>query len=178
MRLLVLVLCLFLPPAPKVPSGPVRTEDIQSSNTTKTIKVNFQEMVLVVNDSFGKVIGKFPVALPQKTPPLPIKGLVKNIELNATWYPTQKTREWYLKKKKTELPEVIPPGHPLNAVGIGKISIIFEDPGVNALVRIHGTNDPASIGTRITRGCIRLKNEDFFKLVNLVGKEKVFVLFE
>lgn len=35
-------------------------------------------------------------------------------------------------------------------------------------IGIHGTHDPASIGTLATEGCIRLKNEDLQELKNLV----------
>lgn len=35
-------------------------------------------------------------------------------------------------------------------------------------IGIHGTHDPASIGTRATEGCIRLKNEDLLELVKMI----------
>lgn len=35
-------------------------------------------------------------------------------------------------------------------------------------IGIHGTHDPSSIGKRVTEGCIRLRNEDLLKLVELV----------
>jgi lipoprotein-anchoring transpeptidase ErfK/SrfK len=35
-------------------------------------------------------------------------------------------------------------------------------------IGIHGTHDPASIGTRATEGCIRLRNEDLLAFVKLV----------
>lgn len=35
-------------------------------------------------------------------------------------------------------------------------------------IGIHGTHDPASIGTRCTEGCIRLNNENVLKLKELV----------
>lgn len=35
-------------------------------------------------------------------------------------------------------------------------------------IGIHGTHDPASIGTRATEGCIRLRNEDLLELVGMV----------
>lgn len=33
---------------------------------------------------------------------------------------------------------------------------------------IHGTNNPASIGKRVSHGCIRMYNQDVLKLANLV----------
>jgi lipoprotein-anchoring transpeptidase ErfK/SrfK len=35
-------------------------------------------------------------------------------------------------------------------------------------IGIHGTHNPASIGTLATEGCIRLKNEDLQELRRLV----------
>lgn len=35
-------------------------------------------------------------------------------------------------------------------------------------IGIHGTHDSLSIGTRVTEGCVRLKNEDLEKLISLV----------
>ena len=35
-------------------------------------------------------------------------------------------------------------------------------------IGIHGTNAPRAIGTRCTKGCIRLHNNDIVELVNLV----------
>ena len=43
--------------------------------------------------------------------------------------------------------------------------------------RIHGTNDPTSIGKHVSSGCIRLQNADIIDLYNRVGiGTKVVVL--
>ena len=47
----------------------------------------------------------------------------------------------------------------------------------NSEYRIHGTNDPTSIGKRVSSGCIRLRNEDVEDLYQRVGVgTKVVVL--
>jgi hypothetical protein len=47
----------------------------------------------------------------------------------------------------------------------------------NSEYRIHGTNDPSSIGKRVSSGCIRLRNEDVEDLYTRVGLgTKVVVL--
>jgi lipoprotein-anchoring transpeptidase ErfK/SrfK len=33
-------------------------------------------------------------------------------------------------------------------------------------VGVHGTNDPSTIGTDVSHGCIRLRNEDILELSN------------
>ena len=40
--------------------------------------------------------------------------------------------------------------------------------GADTLYRIHGTNDPRSIGKAVSSGCIRLLNEDIAELYELV----------
>lgn len=144
----------------------------------KIIRVDFSKMILKVENKENKVEAEFKVALPRKNPELPVKGEVIKIILNPTWYPTEKTREYYFKTKKVELPKIIPPNHPLNALGIGVLDIKFENKNINPLVKIHGTNDPNSINKRITRGCIRLKNEDFLKLKDLIFGYKTYIIFE
>jgi L,D-transpeptidase-like protein len=47
----------------------------------------------------------------------------------------------------------------------------------NTDYRIHGTNNPASIGTRVSSGCIRMRNADVIDLYNRVAVgAKVIVL--
>ena len=47
----------------------------------------------------------------------------------------------------------------------------------NSLYRIHGTNDPSTIGKRVSSGCIRLTNENVIDLFNRVSVgAKVVVL--
>jgi lipoprotein-anchoring transpeptidase ErfK/SrfK len=36
-------------------------------------------------------------------------------------------------------------------------------------IGIHGTNEPETIGTRATRGCIRMRNEDLVRVASRVG---------
>ncbi len=47
----------------------------------------------------------------------------------------------------------------------------------NTIYRIHGTNDPSTIGERVSSGCIRLTNEDVIDLYSRVNVgTKVVVL--
>lgn len=44
-------------------------------------------------------------------------------------------------------------------------------------IGIHGTNEPDTVGTRATRGCIRMRNEDLLSIVSRVGVgTKVLIL--
>lgn len=49
----------------------------------------------------------------------------------------------------------------------GPYFIRLETPGHKG-IGIHGTHDSLSIGSRATEGCIRMRNEDLTKLVNLI----------
>ncbi|MBN2093769.1 MAG: L,D-transpeptidase [Candidatus Zambryskibacteria bacterium] len=143
------------------------------------IEVDFEKMSLTVSNENGDILNKFLVALPRVTPPfLPVRGKIKEVILESIWYPSEKTRAYYKHSKGQVLPEAVPFGHPLNAMGVGKIIIDFESKKINPLIRIHGTNDPGSIGERITRGCIRMKNEDFLKLVSLIKDKDTIVIFK
>ena len=141
------------------------------------IKVDFIKVRLYLYED-GKEIGSFPVALPARTPKLPISGNVEGVEENPYWAPTKGTREYYFKKTGIELPELIRPGDPRNAMGKGKIRIVFNETHVNRTIRIHGTNDEKSIGRRISRGCIRMLNGDIKKLSETIRGKKTLVVFD
>ncbi len=88
--------------------------------------------------------------------------------------------------RKAEWPDWIPPaamvarqpylprwvgGGPGNPLGARALYLGNTD------YRIHGTNDPASIGKHLSSGCIRLQNADVIDLYNRVGVgTKVVVL--
>jgi lipoprotein-anchoring transpeptidase ErfK/SrfK len=88
--------------------------------------------------------------------------------------------------RKTEWPDWIPPaqmvarqpylprwvgGGPGNPLGARALYL------GNTEYRIHGTNDPSSIGKHVSSGCIRLQNADIIDLYSRVGVgTKVLVL--
>lgn len=70
----------------------------------------------------------------------------------------------------------MPPGleNPLGA----RAFYLFQN-GKDTLYRIHGTNEPASIGSNVSSGCVRLLNQDVIDLFNrLPVGSKVVVLPE
>ncbi len=54
------------------------------------------------------------------------------------------------------------PGGPENPLGARAMYLYAN--GVDTLYRIHGTNDPSSIGKALSSGCIRLLNQDIADL--------------
>ncbi|WP_341503307.1 L,D-transpeptidase family protein [Gallaecimonas sp. GXIMD4217] len=79
-----------------------------------------------------------------------------------SWTPTDGIREAYLEAGIT-LPEVVPPG-PDNPLGPFALRLGL---GMGEYL-IHGTNRQAGVGTRISSGCIRLRNPDIGELFERV----------
>lgn len=84
---------------------------------------------------------------------------------NPEWRPTPNMR-----KRNPKLPEVVRAG-PSNPLGARAIYL------AEGYLRIHGTNDPKSIGKAASSGCYRMHNEDVSELFELVHSgAKVVVL--
>ena len=60
------------------------------------------------------------------------------------------------------------PGGPENPLGARAIYLYAN--GLDTLYRIHGTNEPQSIGKAMSSGCVRMLNEDVADLFERVNK--------
>ncbi|MBX3584231.1 MAG: L,D-transpeptidase [Rhizobiaceae bacterium] len=86
-----------------------------------------------------------------------------------TWTPTANMR-----RRNPSLPAQVP-GGPQNPLG-ARALYLYRD-GRDTLFRIHGTNEPWSIGTAASSGCIRMLNEHVFELFGTVrNRAQVVVL--
>ncbi len=74
-----------------------------------------------------------------------------------SWTPTRQMR-----RENPELPRVVAGGAPDNPLGVRAIYL------GNTLYRIHGTDAPWTIGSNVSRGCIRMHNEHVIELYNQV----------
>jgi len=86
------------------------------------------------------------------------------------WYPPEEMRKRELKQNGRKLP-VMMPGGPKNPLG-ARALYLFQGQK-DTLYRIHGTNDPTSIGFAQSSGCIRLLNSeivDLFRRVDIGAK--------
>jgi lipoprotein-anchoring transpeptidase ErfK/SrfK len=63
-----------------------------------------------------------------------------------------------------------PPGSIYGAFtyGLSAYSDVIKNWKGGGIVGIHGTNDPSSIGRRVSHGCIRLRNSDITRLVRML----------
>ncbi len=77
------------------------------------------------------------------------------------WRPPKEMIERELKEHNRQLPEVME-GGPDNPLGARALYI------GNTLYRIHGTNNPRSIGHNVSSGCIRMVNDDVIDLYDRV----------
>ena len=73
-----------------------------------------------------------------------------------TWTPTANMRA-----RDPSLPVSVP-GGPANPLG-ARALYLFRN-GIDTLYRIHGTNQPSSIGKAASSGCIRMLDEHIFEL--------------
>lgn len=82
------------------------------------------------------------------------------------WHPPQEMIERELVKYGRQLPSRMEggPGNPL-----GARALYLYEGGRDTLYRIHGTNDPRSIGLATSSGCIRMLNEEVIDLYNRVN---------
>ncbi|MBU1102715.1 L,D-transpeptidase [Patescibacteria group bacterium] len=128
-----------------------------------------------VNAQSQELVHSYPIAVPKKSlKNPPAVGRLKEIWVNPPWWPTEKTKQDRL-KKGIVLPDKVKPREPNNAMG--KIKFLIDWQGRTArVVRLHGTNEPKSIGQRITRNCVRLHNEDAFNLAGFIlGEPEIFL---
>jgi lipoprotein-anchoring transpeptidase ErfK/SrfK len=86
-----------------------------------------------------------------------------------SWTPTAD-----IKKRLSGIPDFVGPG-PHNPLGSRGLYLYAN--GKDTLYRIHGTNEPWTIGHNVSSGCIRLTNEDVTDLYDRIALgTKVIVL--
>jgi L,D-transpeptidase ErfK/SrfK len=113
---------------------------------TQQIIVNIPSLTLQLIEN-GKPVAAYPVAVGKDRTQTPIGDFtVTSKVINPTWFPTGKPP--------------VPPG-PSNPLGIRWI-------GLKDGYGIHGNNNPKSIGSLVSLGCIRMFNEDVVELYNKV----------
>lgn len=93
-------------------------------------------------------------------------GKISQISLNPVWYPTADTKKSFA-KKGIILPNVVPPNHKYNYMGMAKLNLTHSVDG-NTTYRIHGTLNEKTLGRNESAGCIRMKNNDVVELAILL----------
>jgi len=107
------------------------------------------------------VVSTYPIGIGREGLDLPpLVARISQKIYHPTWHVPQSIIDNYAKKGLV-MPESVPPG-PRNPLG----DYAMRLNGGSYL--IHGTNRPASVGTRISHGCIRMYPEDIKMLFQLV----------
>ncbi len=124
---------------------PVR---INSDAKPGEIIVSFTDRKLYLFTGPGQAIS-YPVAIPREQDRWEGKTTVTQKRENPSWTPTPT-----MIKENPRLPRWVPGGHPMNPLGNRALYL------GSSFYRIHGTDAPWTIGTAVSKGCIRMYNKD------------------
>jgi lipoprotein-anchoring transpeptidase ErfK/SrfK len=116
------------------------------------IVVSFGDRRLYFVAQVGEAIS-YPIAIPRDEDRWEGVTTVTNKRVNPSWTPTPA-----MTMENPRLPRWVPGGHPMNPLGVRALYL-----GASAY-RIHGTDAPWTIGTAVSKGCIRLYNQDVLDL--------------
>lgn len=121
------------------------------------IVINISEMRLYYYLDNENTVITAPVSIGREGWETPLtESIISEKKQDPAWRPPQSIRE-YTKSHGFILPEIMPPG-PNNPLGQYALRL-----GVTSYM-IHGTNEPTTIGLRISSGCIRMYPLDIEEL--------------
>lgn len=141
------------------------------------IKIDVSNCKMFFNhDGISK---EYTVATPKVGVPIPKGvGYITAVDLEPTWYPTQRTKDYFKDHKGIILPSAVEYGNKNNYMGAFKITMTNKTER-GAIYRIHGNVDDSTIGKRSSGGCVRMYNiegKEFAKIIKqLVGKERITI---
>ena len=133
--------------------------DAKPPAKSASIRIDKSERVLYLLDSAALPVAAFPISIGSRLDPLPLGKMdIKNAAKNPvfTYNP-----ELLKNAKKSGEKMDIAPG-PNNPVGVYWLGLTKPHWG------IHGTPEPARVGTAETNGCIHLTNWDVLRLVQAI----------
>jgi lipoprotein-anchoring transpeptidase ErfK/SrfK len=116
------------------------------------IIVSFGDRRLYLVTSVGEAIS-YPIAIPREEDRWQGVTAVTNKRVNPSWTPTPT-----MLAENPRLPRWVPGGHPMNPLGVRALYL------GSSFDRIHGTDAPWTIGTAVSKGCIRMYNQDVLDL--------------
>ena len=122
------------------------------------IIVSFADLKLYFFTAPGEA-DVYPVATPRDQSRWEGVTSVSQKRENPSWTPTA-----HMLTENPKLPRWVPGGHPMNPLGIRALYLGASD------YRIHGTDAPWTIGTPVSKGCVRMFNKD---VVDLYPRVKV-----
>jgi lipoprotein-anchoring transpeptidase ErfK/SrfK len=131
------------------------------------IIVSFSDRRLYHITKAGQAMS-YPIAIPREQSRWQGATTVSSKRENPDWRPTPE-----MLRENPRLPSWVPGGHPMNPLGVRALYL------GSSTYRIHGTDAPWTIGQNVSKGCIRMFNEDVMHLYPLVPTgTKVIVTWE
>ena len=127
-----------------------------SQYSTGQIVVSFGDRRLYYVTKPGEALS-YPIAIPREQSRWQGITNVTMKRENPSWTPTAEMR-----RENPRLPNWVPGGHPMNPLGVRALYL-----GSSAY-RIHGTDAPWTIGSAVSKGCIRMYNQDVLDLYPMV----------
>lgn len=118
----------------------------------RQVIVSFGDRKLYWVHERGQAIS-YPIAVPREQSRWSGSTAVSSKRVNPSWTPTAEMR-----RENPKLPAYMPGGHPQNPLGVRALYL------GSSMYRIHGTDAPWTIGTAVSKGCIRMYNEDVLDL--------------
>ncbi|ANM11334.1 MULTISPECIES: L,D-transpeptidase [unclassified Rhizobium] len=149
------------PPPPYYEPEPGYREPLQERREPSTrvgrgaIVIATREHTLIYTTASGEQFA-YPIAVGREGKQWYGSTRVVSKRMHPEWRPTAGMRQ-----KNPRLPAVVKAG-PANPLGTRAIYL------ADGLLRIHGTNDPSSIGTNASSGCFRMYREDVEELYDMV----------
>ena len=96
----------------------------------------------------------YPIAVPREQSRWQgVTSVSRRSAINPSWTPTPT-----MIAENPRLPRWVPGGHPMNPLGVRALYL------GSSTYRIHGTDAPWTIGTAVSKGCIRMYNQDVLDL--------------
>lgn len=122
---------------------------------TVVVRTGERRLYLVLGD--GAAL-RYPVAVGRPGKQWSGQALIDGKYRAPAWSPPDE-----VKRDNPRLPAVIPGGSPRNPMGAAALTLNRGE------YAIHGTNQPGSIGTFASYGCIRMHNSDVVDLFDRVA---------
>ena len=120
------------------------------------IVVSFADRRLYLIEASGRAMS-YPITVPREQDLWQGVTEVSAKKENPGWFPTEEMR-----RENPRLPTYVPGGHPMNPLGVRALYL------GTSTYRIHGTDAPWTIGTAVSKGCIRMFNEHVLELYERV----------
>jgi lipoprotein-anchoring transpeptidase ErfK/SrfK len=134
--------------------GPAGRQNVKifTNHAPGTIIVSFGDRRLYYMTGKGSAIS-YPIAIPKPQARWAGVSYISRKEVNPSWTPTPQMR-----RENPKLPAFVPGGDPRNPLGVRALYL------GDTLYRIHGTDAPWLIGDQVSRGCVRMYNNDVIDL--------------